>query len=92
MKEFVDEAAKIVVEDNNPDRLFILVCIIGAAFILTMLLCIRANKKRVRSLKQTRKKIDKRHGLIQYENEQRALKQKNGKQDKPGALWKQFPL
>lgn len=92
MKELVTEASRMVIEDNNPDRLFVLVAIMAVAFIITMLACMKANKKRMKGLKKTRKKIEKRHTLIQYENEQRELRKKNGKTNKPGALWKELPF
>lgn len=88
----VAETSRIIIEDNNPDRLFILIAIVGVAFILTMLVCMSANKKRMKELKKTRRKIEKRHQLIQYENEKRELMKKNGKESRPKAVWKELPF
>ena len=72
MKQLVEDTAKIIIADNNSDRLFVLVAITGVAFIITMICCVIANKKRVMQLKQVRQKIEKRNQSIRFENEKRS--------------------
>ena len=69
----------IQITDNNPDRLFYTFCIIAVVYIVFSILSIRCTNKRLKRLKVVRKKIEKRHQSIEYEN---SMRRRNIEKDK----------
>lgn len=65
------EALAMVIEDNNPNVLGVIIVILAVVYIVFALFEISALRKRRERLIKTRRKIVARHDLIITENERR---------------------
>lgn len=64
-------ALSVVIENNNANRILELAAIIAAFFVLYALISIPMANKRLKRLKEAKKKILENHEKIEAENERR---------------------